>query len=648
MSPSKAGRTILRHLLILAGVAAWSSSIQCHQQGFWRPQLCSNIFLRAASNTDDVSIRLKAQYAEARNTRTLKGHDAAMPLYQNLLEMNPGDRTAATRIAASPATPFRHDKACLIDDDDDDASKQKTNIQMLQKMLLECNYSHTKVADFFQVPPHTYLSCEGPLFVAPVSAGSISTFNYPLFRESKPSPLTCLVSLFLLGLAVPKQWLEEALGEQYCQLMQDFGWVFPCSIDTNIMVPYVHVFPLDFYHSRSDSSKQQQQTTTTTLYLVTDLHPRILSTVTVGAQSTEGNAVMYIGPDSLALVQHFDPFSYLLSSGSSSVVTEKQQSSSEANKYKNKKDIYGLDLGTGSGIQALSALTRWKMALEDLGETKKPRLHFHLVDVNPRALRFAHFNAVLNGLDEQVSLIEADLVTGMSHGSTLEEQLQGTPLYLILANPPFLPVPSENGDSQDTTSHQTSSKDGVKNEKYDLESINRRYGLFSSGGPSGEGMLRRIIEFSSRHLYPGGFLGVVSEFFFQQQDSHFQRFSHWWESIGNYDSPGSTGVLFVNEFPITAEIYAARRADTPEEEDIWIRHLQSLNITAGSPGLLYIQKGKIKASSGTTDQSFLLGLKIAKVPKSNLGSIWTPSNRYAIQYTQKMAKKVFLGERFPN
>lgn len=573
-----------------------------------------------SSSTTRLSSSTKAdlsdQYRRARDIRTLHGHQKALPLYQQLLKWNPDDRTAGTRIAASPETPWRHDKACGGDDDDDDdkhiLSARKTQIKCLQKMLKESNYDHGHVSEFLGVhEPEScqFSSCEGPLFASPVPPGSVCTSNnYPLSLSSDKmrSSLECLISLFLLSLAVPKDFLVGTLGEQNCKWMQEFGWIYPCSVDPSLMIPYVHVLPLTFNVIVNDTVIRNHQQGRT-LYMVTDLHPRVLSTVSVGSeQEHAGNSVMYIGPDSLALAQHFAPYHYLLSTT-------------------NESTIYGLDLGTGSGVQALTALTYWNLLSENTYSRPVPPLHFLAVDVNPRALKFTQFNAILNGLDDQLTLMEADLITGTCHNasSDLEDLLQVHTYSLILANPPFLPVPGTEMLNKDIETDLASDATMTS-----ADSISRRYGLFSSGGLSGETILQRVIKIASRYMRPGGILGIVSEFFFQSDDLKFDRFCKWWESSSN---SSGIGILFVNEFPIDSVTYATRRSDTPEERGRWRSHLQSLDIDSASPGMLYIQKSEAPNCTHATK----LNLTISYVPKTSLGSVWTPSNVHAIQFTQQ-------------
>ncbi|CAB9508563.1 Methylates the class 1 translation termination release factors RF1 PrfA and RF2 PrfB on the glutamine residue of the universally conserved GGQ motif (By similarity) [Seminavis robusta] len=594
--------------------------------GVTRPSVRRRI--RLSNHQSDASSSLQEAYQEAREIRTLQGHESALLRYQQILKDNPDDWTAGTRIAAAQSSPRRQDLACNATLDD--VMSNKSEIQLLQKMLSEHNYTHQRICDFFGIktkhedPTSSwYCSCEGgPLFLTPATPGSVSKYNHPLAahqnqKQQVPSAVACLITLFLLSLAVPKKLLEASIGEESMQRMQKVGWVYPCEINSELMVPYVHVFPVDFVSPIATVGRRK------TLWFVTDLHPRVLSATTVGTGTDKGNAVMYIGPDSLALAQHFDPYSYL----------------SQRNCYSDTTSpptiLNGLDLCTGSGIQALAAITQWKLKLESSSATSsrhQTRLHMTAVDINPRALRFTLFNAILNGLEHHIQLVQADLVSGsIIVGKTHDQQnledyfREGNRKYqLILANPPFLPVPPPPSDAHKSSSEM-------------VDAIDQRYGLFSSGGASGEVVLQRIIEVASRHLEVDGVAGVVSEFFLQSQDPHYERFSKWWTGVQSSSSkaPGRA-VLFVNENPITAQAYAERRADNPQEAEVWMDHLKSLNVTTASPGMLYTQKQPPPAAMHRD-----LDLMIVKVPKTSQGSVWTPSNYDATQYTQLTTRKIF-------
>jgi hypothetical protein len=75
-----------------------------------------------------------------------------------------------------------------------------------------------------------------------------------------------------------------------------------------------------------------------------------------------------------------------------------------------------LDLGTGSGIQAMLAA--------------RHALRVTATDANPRALAFARFNAVLNGLGN-IEVVEGDLLSAVA----------GRSFDLIVSNPPFVVSP---------------------------------------------------------------------------------------------------------------------------------------------------------------------------------------------------------------
>ena len=77
-------------------------------------------------------------------------------------------------------------------------------------------------------------------------------------------------------------------------------------------------------------------------------------------------------------------------------------------------DASVLDMGTGSGVCALSAARRARRVVA--------------VDVSPAAVRCARLNALLNDLDERVDVREGDLFAS----------LEGERFDLVLFNPPFL------------------------------------------------------------------------------------------------------------------------------------------------------------------------------------------------------------------
>lgn len=115
-----------------------------------------------------------------------------------------------------------------------------------------------------------------------------------------------------------------------------------------------------------------------------------------------------------------------------------------------------LDIGTGSGILAITA-ARWSRQVT-------------AIDLQQRALRFAAFNAYVNGVAQHIKFFRSD---GLS-------EVQGK-FDLILFNPPFNPVPP-----------------GVTGK------------AFSHGGKDGTRMIRRVFASLPKHLEHRSRLQMIS------------------------------------------------------------------------------------------------------------------------------------------
>mmetsp|Transcript_37934 Transcript_37934/g.81043 ORF Transcript_37934/g.81043 Transcript_37934/m.81043 type:complete len:344 (-) Transcript_37934:86-1117(-) len=319
-----------------------------------------------------------------------------------------------------------------------------------------------------------------------------------------------------------------------------------------------------------------------------------------------------------------------------------------------------LDVCTGSGVQALATLAMLELVNGCVANLAVA------VDVNERALSFTAFNARLNGLEDRVSTMAADLLSGKAFPSKYEEskaddrslveallnklvQDEGQRSFpheqeeeerkfdMFLANPPFIPVPPERSDR---TAFSLRDKNGYRGAN------TPRYGLFSSGGASGEDCLRAIIQLAPSLLRTnGGLMVVVSEFMNPpplpstsqespiEEDDLTAKIKDWWGSQ-SAASRGATGVLFTNEFAISSDIYAQRRAMTNDEEDInvWYDHLYQSGIRSVSPGLLFI-----RTENGESEQNGIgFKLKHLFVPKTKHGSIWTPQNFVSVEFTRDM------------
>eukprot|EP00578_Thalassiosira_sp_NH16_P022931 CAMPEP_0181083204 /NCGR_PEP_ID=MMETSP1071-20121207/4036_1 /TAXON_ID=35127 /ORGANISM="Thalassiosira sp., Strain NH16" /LENGTH=627 /DNA_ID=CAMNT_0023164853 /DNA_START=294 /DNA_END=2174 /DNA_ORIENTATION=+ len=428
--------------------------------------------------------------------------------------------------------------------------------------------------------------------------------------------LQCLATLFLLSSCVPKRLFLESVigGDDALELLLRLGvvFVFGANLESDEqtgnedewIVPLVHLFPLDIPPIRSLSSGSKHPASIDeggkNMVLMTDLHPTVLGMTSIpkakvvrddqdtfhyddedkGSES-EG-AVMYIGPDSLALVHH-------LHASMSQYLEAKTEDQTFCRV---------LDVCTGSGVQALASLAM----LSDKAGMDPAAI---AVDINERALRFTRFNARLNGYSDSISTVRADLLSGKSYQYVESTRVDASPLArllldklrpgdfklqscegeqrfdIILANPPFIPVPPSRSDNAASSLRE--------NDKYVNHTSTPRYGLFSSGGPSGEECLRAIVKMAPLLLRSdAGLFVVVSEFMNppssiplssvsqetvrddeSEDDGLTSKMERWWDSqCLATDSSDADGILFTNELAIDTNTYAQRRAMKHDEEDI--------------------------------------------------------------------------------
>lgn len=509
---------------------------------------------------------LQKLYSHARVVRIQQGAAAAAPLYQRiLLHENPSDLTTASHLAASATAQAQLGEIL---------TKYDVGLTEELRKLLDDSRFNTETINQHLGVSGPAASSIAPLHISPAAAGTVSSFPW---GKRDPSIVECLVALFLVGLAIPSYVLEKILSPKAMELLFDLKIVARSQVRPDLLFAQVQIFPLSL---SSDM----------TIYLLTDWHPRVLSQTSI---NNAEDAVMYIGPDSVALVQH-----YLMNDNNADPDQPTYQKATL------------LDLCTGSGVQALAALR--------LGKCRRAVA----VDVNPRCMRFTNFNAELNGLKDHVELICGDIIQGHGYiwrGQTprkvetttkLIHLLNNEPFHIVTANPPFLPVPPALP--------------------------RHRHGLFSAGGGTGEVVLASIVELASQVLsIQNGTLAIVSEFFLSltgSADALLQRIEHWCST----GSPGRRGLLLTNEEPIQARAYAERRSDSLDEFDVWMNHFASLSIGYASPGLLYI----------CIDESVRDAVIVhVRVPKSKQGSIWSPGNWDAVEFTRRCFRECLTKER---
>jgi methylase of polypeptide subunit release factors len=426
---------------------------------------------------------------------------------------------------------------------------------------------------------------------------------------------------------------------------------------------------------------------------------------------------MYIGPDSLALVHHFHAIfwqfwkSRQLSSKSnadgSSGKTRSISSSSDAEttsySFATIAPFKVLDLCAGSGIQALAVLSMLQMLpssecnVDGAGENALAVA----VDINKRALRFTEFNSILNGFGVvdfetgkdtfngnqsriKICTVNADLVsdkvlnrdsvakdkTGIEltdetlvdqllfifrrNRSNNETALNDSRFDVLLANPPFIPVPPKVSDNRVLSVFGNQ----------DARGNTPHYGLFSSGGEDGEECLRAIIQMAPLLLSPGAMAGIVSEFMnppltqsTELDPALCSKIEKWWDCAFDLHSVSplvAKGILFTNEYALSSATYAQRRALRNDQDGVllWKDHLDQKGIDSVSPGLLFVRvlpnemvfqtrsRSKLECHSNPSQRETILMHRF--VPKTTNGSIWTPHNFNAVEFTRIDLVDLFL------
>lgn len=130
-----------------------------------------------------------------------------------------------------------------------------------------------------------------------------------------------------------------------------------------------------------------------------------------------------------------------------------------------------LDLCTGNGIQAIIA-SRYSDKVTG-------------IDINPRAINFARFNALLNQVDN-ITFIEGNLY----------EPVKNETFDRILTNPPLVSAP--------------------------LQKV-----CLPEGEKSGEVVMQRMVEGIPNHLNDGGYAQVVSILMFNEGKNYIDKLKGW-------------------------------------------------------------------------------------------------------------------------
>ena len=193
-----------------------------------------------------------------------------------------------------------------------------------------------------------------------------------------------------------------------------------------------------------------------------------------------------------------------------------------------------LDLCTGSGVQALVAA---RYANRVVG-----------VDLNPRALRFARFNAALNGINNVTF-----------HHGDLYQPVSGQRFQSITANPPFVPSPT------DTLA-------------------------FRDGGSDGETVLSRIVGDAHQHLEKRGRISIVTDLV--DPDVYADKLTGWWRGPGMCAQILTTANRDEKLFsvPHAHAPFGQSFEDYRDELSSWIRSYRTAGLKAVNFGYILMKK----------------------------------------------------------
>jgi len=194
-----------------------------------------------------------------------------------------------------------------------------------------------------------------------------------------------------------------------------------------------------------------------------------------------------------------------------------------------------LDVGTGAGLQALLVAGHAREVVA--------------TDVNPRALAFARFNAVLNGVDN------VDFREG-----SLFDPVEDETFDLIVSNPPFVIGPAADF-------------------------------LFRDSGLPGDTFVEGLIRTLPRFLREGGFAVVLLNWIVQRDEPWQAPLQRWVEGSG-------CDALFVGRATWKPLDYAAS-ANFPLKGDPaaygaaldrWVTHIESLGLESIAGGLVALRR----------------------------------------------------------
>lgn len=197
-----------------------------------------------------------------------------------------------------------------------------------------------------------------------------------------------------------------------------------------------------------------------------------------------------------------------------------------------------LDLGTGSGIQALQAARTAAVVA---------------TDVAPRAIGFARFNAALNGVDLDLRL------------GSLYQPVAGERFDRIVSNPPFVITPRGRAEVPDYT--------------------------YRDGGAVGDGLTEQVVRGAAAHLVPGGVAQLLGNWEVTDDEAAAQdRVLGWADGLDVWVV--QRDLLDPAEYAETWVRDGGARAGTPRSEVLvraWLEDFAARGVTAIGAGYLTLR-----------------------------------------------------------
>ena len=195
-----------------------------------------------------------------------------------------------------------------------------------------------------------------------------------------------------------------------------------------------------------------------------------------------------------------------------------------------------LDLGTGSGVQALLAS---RHANRVTG-----------IDINPRALSFARLSQRLNGA-EGVTWLEG----------SWSEPVRGQRFDLVVANPPYVISPDSAL-------------------------------AYRESGSGGDEVSRQVVRESAERLEEGGFATVLCSWIHDEAEAWERALSEWVGDLGC----DAVLVLFSSQEPLVYAMYwnqdlrAENRARFDEVVSRWLTHYKNTGVQRIASGVVVLRR----------------------------------------------------------